>query len=191
MTQLTYKGFHACKNEGGYKHIVENIPFKSGDGKDQWLTQGYYFWTDYNYWAKQWRKENMPLEQKVIGEFDIKLCHETELLDLVGNVAHQFEFHNLKKIVLKTLPKEEQKKVTVHQIIKFLRAREEIFPYSAIKAQDGKSLFKLPFVDPEFSGGDMSLVTRQQLCVFDKAKDRICLKRFDHPKEYDDQFQTK
>ncbi|HCZ9266987.1 TPA: hypothetical protein O4G69_003553 [Vibrio alginolyticus] len=192
MTQYMYKGFHACKNEGGYEHIVENIPFKSGDGEDQWLTQGFYFWTDCNYWARQWRKNSMPLDEKVIGEFDISLCEKTELLDLVGNVAHQFEFHHFKKMVLKSLPKEEQKNVTVHQIIRFLRERENIFPYSAIKAQDGKSLSKLPFVDPEFSssGEEISLVTRQQLCVFDKAKDRICLKGFDHPKEYDEQFKT-
>ena len=191
MTQLTFKGFHACKNKGGYQHIVENIPFKSGDGKDQWLTEGFYFWTDHNYWARQWRKAKVPIVEKVIGEFDIELCNETELLDLVGNVKHQFEFHDFKKEVLKTLPKEEQKNITVHQIISYFRDRELVFPYSAIKAQDGKSLFKLQFVAPEFSGGELPLVTRQQLCVFDKAKDRISLKGFDHPKEYDEQFKTK
>ena len=189
MTQLTYKGFHACKNEGGYEHMVSNIPFKSGSGRDQWLTEGFYFWTDSDYWARQWRKASMKADQKVIGEFDITLCHDTELLDLVGNVQHQFNFRKLKQTLIKFLPKEEQKGITVHQIIKFFRNREEIFPYSAIKAQDGQAMESLRFVDPEFGHDEeMQLVTRQQMCVFEKAKDRISLTGFTLPIEFNDQY---
>lgn len=189
MTQLTYKGFHACKNEGGYNHIVQNIPFKSGNGKDQWLTEGYYFWTDSDYWAKQWRKRKMKSSQKVIGEFDIKLCHETELLDLVGNVKHQFYLRDLKRELMNTLTKDEQGEITVHQIISYFRQRELVFPFSAIKAQDGQCMEELRFVDPEFGYDEtMQLVTRQQMCVFEKAKDKITLTGFSHPSEYTDQY---
>lgn len=189
MTQLTYKGFHTCKDKGTYEEILKGIPFKSGNGPNQWLTEGYYFWTDDPYWAKKW----LPKQKKVIGEFDIELCPKSELLDLVGNVKQQLQFHQLKKTVLDTLPKDQQAAITVHQIISFFREphRAAIFPYAAIKAEDGRSISKIKFIDPKIPsshGEEMALVTRQQMCVFEKGRDNINLCGFEEPKEFADNF---
>ncbi|MEZ8657739.1 hypothetical protein AB6D68_01355 [Vibrio cyclitrophicus] len=188
MTQLTYKGFHTCKNKGTYEDIVRKIPFESGDGPNQWLTQGYYFWTDDPYWAKKWGPK-----QKVIGEFDIELCPERELLDLVGNVKQQRQFNTLKNTVLKTLTKEQRAAITVHQVISYFRKphREAIFPYAAIKAEDGRCVNKIKFIDPNIPsshGEEMALVTRQQMCVFTKGREKINLCGFEEPKEFADNF---
>ncbi|WP_318473288.1 hypothetical protein [Photobacterium leiognathi] len=186
MTQQIYKGFHTCKDKGGYEHIVKNIPFKSGSGEDQWLTEGFYFWTDSPYWARKW----LGTQNKVIGQFDIELCRETELLDLVGNVEHQLEFVKLKDTVLRHLDFVARKKICVHQVISYFRKRETIFPYSAIKAEDGRRLESIRFIDPKFQARKetMDLVTRQQMCVFEKAKDRIKLTGFDGPPEFTARF---
>lgn len=185
MTQQTYKGFHTCKDEGTYEHIVSNIPFKSGDGENQWLTEGFYFWTDSPYWAKQW----LGKQKKVIGQFDIELCKDTELLDLVGNVEHQLQFVILKNTLLEILDLEEKKKISVHQVISYFRQREAMFPYFAIKAEDGRKLESIRFIDPRFGRNErMDLVTRQQMCVFEKAQDRIKLTGFNEPAEFAARF---
>lgn len=43
---ITIKGYHTCKTEGGWSYIRGNAPFLSEPNNRQWLTQGYYFWTD-------------------------------------------------------------------------------------------------------------------------------------------------
>lgn len=45
------KGYHTCKVDGGWRHILKNAPFISEPNNRQWLTQGYYFWTDSNHFA--------------------------------------------------------------------------------------------------------------------------------------------
>ncbi|UCX03582.1 hypothetical protein [Shewanella glacialimarina] len=185
MTQQIYKGFHTCKNKGGYEHVVSNIPFRSGHGENQWLTEGFYFWTDSPYWAKEW----LSKQPRVIGEFKIELCRSTELLDLVGNVEHQLEFVKLKNTLLESIELAERKKITVHQVISYFRRRENMFPYSAIKAEDGKKLETMRFIDSKFQRSEkIDLVTRQQMCVFEKARDRIQLVGFEEPTEFQVRF---
>lgn len=172
--------YHTCKLKNGYDFIVENIPFKSGNGSNQWLTEGFYFWTDSDYWAKKWGHENT----RVIGKFEVELCNNKELLDLVGNVNHQLHFINLKNIILKKLKAEQKSIITINQIIGLLREEEDVFPYLAVKAQDGKTIEKIHFVDPSINHSKLALVTRQQLCVFEQAKNRIKLCGFLEPKDF-------
>lgn len=178
MEMTAHFGYHTCKLDNGFDYIVENIPFQSGGGPNQWLTQGYYFWTDSVHWAKEWGKPR----QRAIGKFSIDLCFQSEVLDLVGNVDHQLEFIKLKEAILGKLNKDEKRKnVTVNQILSKLRRTKDIFPYLAVKAQDGKKIEKINFVDPRFNQAKLSLVTRQQLCVFEEAKARLTLCGFIEP----------
>ncbi|NKX22256.1 hypothetical protein HGF60_11420 [Alteromonadaceae bacterium A_SAG2] len=174
VTRIT--GFHTCKNENGYDYVLKNIPFLSGNGKNQWLTQGYYFWTDSDFWAKRWGKEG----ERVIGKFAINLCLKTEVLDLVGNVSHQLEFRTFAKSIEKKLTGKDD--ISVNQVIEWLRKRPGIFPYKAIKAQDECGNENIKFV-----GGrreTLKYLSRQQLCVFKENRDRIELCGFIEPHCY-------
>ncbi len=102
-------GFHTC-SYGTYEDITPNIPFRSTDNdEEQWLSQGYYLWTDSPYYALKWlpreyrfggSKHGCRPVQRVIGQFDIQLNDDAsarELLDLVGNTKDQEKFCTYKK----------------------------------------------------------------------------------------------
>lgn len=190
MTTISYIGFHTCKLKGEYEQVSSAIPFLSGSSNNQWLTQGYYFWTDSDYWAKRWGKQG----ERVIGNFTIELCPKTELLDLVGNVNDQLEFIAYKNKLLSTLTTSQKKKITVNQIISYVRNKQlqhnGFFPYLAIKAEDGRKAEQIPFIDHKLNkfGSSQRLVTPQQLCVFEEARCRIKLVGFVEPNEYVERF---
>lgn len=187
MEMNAHVGYHTCKMENGFDYIVNHIPFRSGDGANQWLTQGYYFWTDSDYWAKKWGNP----KSRVIGRFNINLCFKKEVLDLVGNVDHQLEFIALKDIILAKLDKDEKRRsVTVNQILSKLRCSKDIFPYLGVKAQDGRQLENIDFVDRQINKAKLRLVTPQQLCVFEEAKDRIILNGFIEPPVFAERMPT-
>ncbi|MCC2607734.1 hypothetical protein [Planctobacterium marinum] len=174
-------GYHTCKLDNGFDYIVKCIPFKSHSGKNQWLTQGFYFWTDSDYWAKRWGKEG----NRVIGKFRLELCFKSEVLDLVGNVDHQLEFIRLKKLILDKLGSiGKDRDVTVNQVLSKLRQSTDVFPYLAVKAQDNKKIENIRFVDPHINKATMSMLTRQQICVFENARDKITLCGFIEPNDY-------
>ena len=185
MEMTAQFGYHTCKLDNGFDYIVENIPFQSGGGTNQWLTQGYYFWTDSPYWAKKWGKPG----KRAIGKFSIELCFQSEVFDLVGNVNHQLEFIKLKNLILDKLDEDEKRKnVTVNQILSKLRRTKDVFPYLAIKAQDGKVVEKINFVDPDINSAKLSVVTRQQLCVFEDARARLRLCGFIEPSGFSEKM---
>ncbi|MBY8006806.1 hypothetical protein KW471_00690 [Vibrio fluvialis] len=190
MTALNYLGFHTCKLDGGYDHVKASIPFLSKPTKNQWLTQGFYFWTDSVYWAKKWGQKG----NRAIGQFSVTLCPKTELLDLVGNVDDQLEFVKYRDKVIDYLNVHHKNKVTVNQLVSYLRKKEEaangFFPYLAIKAEDGRSKCQMSFIDPAMDKYEnkQRLVTPQQLCVFEKAKSRITLNGFVEPQEFMENF---
>jgi hypothetical protein len=175
MEIIEHFGYHTCKLKNGYDYIVENIPFRSGDGENQWLTQGFYFWTDSDYWAKKWGH----VGSRVIGKFKIELCFQKEVLDLVGNVEHQVEFDAIAKRILNKLPQQQKNAMTMNQIVTKLRCHPDIFPYKGIKAQDGRCKTTFRFIDT--NRAEISLITPQQLCVFEEARDRITLCGFIEP----------
>ncbi len=180
MKSDTYIGYHTCQLKNGYDYICKNIPFLSNDGAGQWLTQGFYFWTDSAYWAKKWLHEG----KRAIGQFELQLCSRTEVLDLVGNVQHQEQFISMRDLVLNSLRDAEKNDITVNQIINFLRDDEQIFPYLAVKAQDSRTEEKINFVDNRINFAKASLINRQQICVFEKARDRISLIGFLEPEAF-------
>lgn len=192
MTRQNFVGYHTCKNQGGYSHVRKHIPFLSGNGSNQWLTQGYYFWTDSPYWAKKWGNDN----NKVIGKFIIDLCTQSELLDLAGNVAHEEEFEALVNMLKKEVSKDEDFEFTVNQAIGFLRKLNAhpkysgLFPYKAIKAEDIRYASSMCFIEPKVGKQTPRLALRKriQMCVFEDAKDQIKLEGFIEPSAFVDKF---
>lgn len=197
MTDTYLTGYHSCKPKNGYDYVIDNAPFLSGNDKNQWLSQGYYFWTDSDYWAKRWPN---PTAAKVITKFKISASVKDEILDLVGNVEHQIHFSELIRKIKDTTNKQD-KHWTVNQIINYLRndTPADIFPYLGIKAEDNrKPVENIPFIDPIFdkktrrykSTPTMGLITRQQLCIFQKARDNIRLVDVVFPDDFSIKFKT-
>ncbi len=100
MGRQTHVGYHNCRNEGGKEFLKSSVPFLSGDGDNQWLTQGYYFWTDSPYWAERWN----PGRDVAISEFKITFHTDDELLDLVGNADRKSTRLNSSHITRSRMP---------------------------------------------------------------------------------------
>ena len=159
--------FHTChKNNTTYK-----APFLSKQD-NQWLTQGYYFWTDSDYFAKKWGKTHYQdkSDEYCIMKFDLPFKKE-ELLDLVGNVAHKIEFYKVLKS-LKKLNTIAQDSLSMKTVIGYLRELNSInagaWDYYAIKVEDKRDLDLIDI--PVTEGAKESIAigpTRQQLCVFE------------------------
>ena len=94
--------FHTCKNEGSKDFILERAPFHSNTTKPQWLGQGYYLWTDSDYYAHDWGRQRPRYGNYVITKFKLSV-EESLFLDLVGSVVDQLYFLDLVKEYKKTL----------------------------------------------------------------------------------------
>lgn len=186
------KGFHTCKVEGSKEELQTKVPFLSGT-KNQWLGQGYYFWTDVDIWAFEWGED-----EKVISKFDITL-QKDNLLDLVGSVADQL---TLKKIIdafakgplRDAYNKKFRADVSVSNIITWLREERDagfkgVFPYWAVRAKDNRKKACVRFRErrPE----ELFLVERHQMCVYNEFKDQaVTFERFVHPEHFKDDVES-
>ncbi|MEI6333380.1 MAG: hypothetical protein WCS87_02375 [Methylococcaceae bacterium] len=179
------QGYHACKVDGGWSYIWKNAPFLSEPNDRQWLTQGYYFWTDSDYFAHKWG------ENSIKGDYAIVEClieiDKSLLLDLVGSVEDQLRFQAmLTKFEKKLKNINPQAKATMIEVLAFYRNEakdnKEIFPYSAIKVQDEYSNSKVAFIKNK--NERLPLVTRQQLCLFEVAVNCIKSRDIIHPEQF-------
>lgn len=199
MSAISIVGYHTCRNEGGYEHIFKSIPFLSRPGPNQWLTQGYYFWTDSPYWAEDWLRNQ---DNKVISRFIATFDDCNKLLDLVGNVEHQIEFTELIEIVIEEMGITNSLSLSVNQVVSFFREHSDktqfkgLFDYVAIKAADQKSVQSIKFIEPRKKRNEkdkpyipnLRLITRQQLCVFEGAKSCFKFDGFHSPENFQDQL---
>lgn len=186
-------GFHACSQQGGYEGVVEGIPFfaPESEQRSQWLSPGYYFWTDSPTYAKDWKPQG---QGRAIGKFTIELNiseDAEELLDLVGNVAHQESFCELVEMVIEALPAKNAQNIMVNEVISYLRQDQEIFPFIAIKAMDNRKPRNSnnPIQTVKFAHDTnlrLPLVTPQQLCLFNR--ERAKLVSFYAPDDYQEKF---
>lgn len=159
--------YHACRYVPDLESIRSEVPFIS-KAEGQWLTQGYYFWTDTPTHAKTWRCGSG--NKNIISEFTLTFKKENLLLDLVGNVKHQELFDGYIELLEgKGVFQGVGEKITISQVIFYLRKQEheDIFPFIAIKAGDKH---KSPYIFHESSKyrERCCFITRQQLCLFDK-----------------------
>ncbi|MEZ5537957.1 MAG: hypothetical protein R3F02_20320 [Thiolinea sp.] len=178
-------GYHTCSSYGGRTHVLANAPFFCDPDNEQWLTDGYYFWTDSDYFAHDWGKKGRGYRRGyAIVQCRIMIDSDL-LLDLVGNVDHQLYFEDMIQAYKERLQQAGsiENSVTVSQVIAYWRdqaqAEKDIFPYIAIKAQDGRHEDRLNFVEERREY--MPRLTRQQLCLFQEGKDSIKNKCLVHP----------
>lgn len=159
--------YHACETKGGNVSVRLNAPFK-GRGVHQWLGNGYYFWTDSVGYATDWGVKSVnPTDSDFYAIVRcIVVIDRSSLLDLVGSVQDQEIFVELIKLFVEKHKQSKNKKVpTVRTVIDYFKS-EQNFPYKAIRACDGKNKGTIKFVSNRDE--ELSLVTRQQLCLFDK-----------------------
>ncbi|QUE76222.1 hypothetical protein [Stutzerimonas stutzeri] len=183
-------GYHSCRAQGSKDELKEKVPFLSRP-HNQWLGQGYYFWTDSDHWARRWRKD----EENVVSEFNISI-HRENLLDLVGSVNDQILFAN----IIKRFSSRFGNKLCVSSVVSWLLEEREkpgsemIFRYWAIKAKDvAKGTSAVPFVrsrkqTSEARGfEELLLGERHQMCVYPAYKDEtVTFRRFVYPKHFMD-----
>lgn len=181
-------GYHTCKEKGSVQQIRDSVPFLSR-AENQWLGQGYYFWTDSEYWARRWMND-----PKVISKFSISIEKE-KVLDLVGDVSHQELLKNILELFCEGHPYYEQftqmygEKVTVGTVLSFLRFQneqceaEDFFPFWAVRAKDNRSVAHFPF--SAIGGKELFLVEPHQLCVYQEYKDQtVTFDSFVHPDHF-------
>jgi len=178
-------GYHTSKKDGGSVFLLEHAPFLSQE-KGQWLTKGYYFWTDSATFAHVWGRSSYT------GGYAITKClihlQSFELLDLVGNVGQQEYFEQLVTMYVTRMRLPNGELPTTEDVIAHFRLRAknhgvDHFPFKAIKIADTPNrCMELRFVGRRSE--TVRLPTRQQICVFEEAKGCIVEKVGFFPTEY-------
>jgi len=120
--------FHACK-QNGQEH---DAPFLSRSN-NQWLTQGYYFWTDSDYFAKKWSEDCYKARgyKYCIMKFELSF-EKNKLFDLVGNVDHKIKFYEMVK-KLKKLNIISKDSLSLRAVVEYLRELNSPNPKIEIK----------------------------------------------------------
>lgn len=174
--------YHTCKTDGGIDFVSKSAPFLSGknipdERKWQWLSQGYYFWTDDPHFAHIWGERSYDNNYAIL---QCSMSFQSDmLLDLAGNVAHNLYFKKLISLYVKRIRRTDPTiQPTVSTVIEHFRKEKKsqplIFPYQAIKAVDIPAdghRQKIRFTPR--SRECLPLVPRIQLCLFEEARDII------------------
>lgn len=184
---MMFDCFHVCMNKGTKEEIKDKAPFKS-IGKNKWLGEGFYFWTDSDHWAMMW-KNTAYHGNGVIIEYHVSIEKE-KLLDLVGNVKQQIEFYSAwKKISIKL----GEKINNISAYIMLLRESEKhnpgSFSYWGVRAKDANPSVKhIDFIERDNEKDKKtipysSFYERHQLCVYEEFKEYcVTFSRFTYPK---------
>lgn len=182
-------GYHSCREDGSPEELINMVPFLSRKN-NQWLGQGYYFWTDNTYWALKW---SGGVGRNVVSEFKLSL-DKSYLLDLVGDINDQILFKGLVSLFAKRFGGQQ----TISAVMSWLLEERDkpdsydLFPYWAVKAKDiPRGVERYPFVNAR-KGDDSSvgyeellLVERHQMCVYSAYKNRVVtFERFVHPPHF-------
>ncbi|WP_164072403.1 hypothetical protein [Acinetobacter pittii] len=187
ISDLHLNCFHTCKLDGGKDFIISRVPFPSDSQQKQWLGQGFYLWTDSDFFAHEWGRDHYQ-SSYAINQFEVRVPRDL-FWDLVGNVQHQIEFVNFKdqfyclldEIVERATPAKrqqtqqqiqrlKQQEIKVSTLFWVLRHLRKL-AYKVVKASDIKSK-KTESI--EFIGGKggecIFLPTRQQIVVYPESK---------------------
>lgn len=178
--------FHTCKNKNTGEYILQNAPFHSDRTVAQWLGQGYYLWTDSDFFAHEWGKHPPRNNKYAIIKFDVILDNEHEILDLVGDVNDQLFFRDLVtqyrnsiNDAIKTIQDKAERvkmrqklsELCVSTVILFFQKRR-VFPFKVVKAQDiiATQTNNLQFVVDDPKKSALFYPTRQQVVVYEHGK---------------------
>ncbi|TCJ98877.1 hypothetical protein EV694_1309 [Volucribacter psittacicida] len=179
------EAWHTCplKDLQNCKDIENIIPFKS-KSKEQWLTQGYYFWLDDDH-AKDWGKIR-KFERYAVSKFYLTFNDEKDIFDLrdTKNLKHLAQVAKTIEQAYKQRKEPHKNIRTVAHIISFLKKKpDDIFRGIAVLAADTGCVLKkedpdfwansIPFMQKENKSlsRENLAITRNQLCVFEFKKD--------------------
>lgn len=188
----TIVGYHTCQNSGSWKFIWDNTPFLSEENERQWLTQGYYFWTDSDHFAHLWGKQSYKNNYAIVRcniEIDRLL-----ILDLVGSVETQLYFRDILQEFYKKLKKADPNAMppTISAVISFYREQQKemegVFPFLAIKTEEDYVNKDQQFRFIDNYQAYLTLPKRQQLCLFAQAYGCIKSKQPIFPDEFKQQI---
>ncbi|WP_421218772.1 hypothetical protein [Aeromonas jandaei] len=184
--------YHTCATEGGLEFVRNSAPFLSKEHKSgswQWLTQGYYFWTDHPHYAHQWGKKSYS-DRYAVMECTLLFEPDT-LLDLAGNTTDSIYFSELVSMYVKKLsranPRFKVSTLTVSSVIQHYRVLSEkepaLFPYQAIKAVDVpnggyRENQVMRFIPTRMES--LPLIPRLQICLFENYESVIKNKNIVH-----------
>lgn len=177
--------FHTCDTAHGRVFVEKNAPFisrKNGPKKWQWLSQGYYFWTDEDYFAHMWGRDAYNNNYAIL-KCQINISPDL-VLDLASNLTHSLYFQKLMELYKERLRKINSKdSPTVSTVIEHFRkkAKDDIklFPFEAIKAVDfSQKAKKLKFSPDSFAC--MTMLPRLQFCLFESSYTHISSKEIHH-----------
>ena len=184
---LTFTVYHTCHLKGSLNDIFSNSPYKCDPNTQQWLGDGYYFWTDSEYFAHKWGmiKSKYP-NGYVITKYLVDIPEES-FLDLVGNVRDQIFFAKqileyAKRMGYELDNSEDARKIALSKVLDHLRkySQNNNFPikYDAIRAFDYQSVHTKLYKYTEDSKEQIPIPTRQQLFLKDfsflKRKELFC-----------------
>lgn len=179
MANVKLTAYHTCHLQESVKVAFNGSPYKSELNKPQWLGDGYYFWTDSDFFAHQWgRLSNKYPKGYVITQYDIQIPKDV-LLDLVGNVKDQLFFHRqiIEYAKKMNVASQDIHKIPISKVLAHLRSisqnNDSRFVYQAIKVADyqdramerSNNKKKYSFSYPFLENGQEKLVipSRQQL----------------------------
>lgn len=187
MADVRVIGYHTCKTEGGWSFVGSEAPFLSCAGDNQWLTQGYYFWTDSDFFAHIWGKVSYKDDYAIVK---CTIIMDDELfLDLVGSTRACIYFQKLLTKFRERLKKiSPEKEPTVNAVIAYWRKQSEknesVFPFVAIKVQDESERGTLEFTGKGRRESMRVSIPRQQVCLFEKGLRFLKEKELVHPEEF-------
>ena len=192
--EMELKCYQTCKIESEqWSTLFERFPHfavNSADSKNiQWLSEGYYFWTDSCRNAHWWGSKRLK-EPYCITEYFININSES-LLDLSGNTEHMEYLYKLKDFFIdnynKIYTNAEAPKPTISVLVEYFRKfyKDEMFGFSAIKIHhnfydNGFEPIYMTANSKEFFNG----IPRIQLCVFNESVSCIKDKFPIYPNEY-------
>lgn len=186
--------YHTCNLEGSLNSIFKDSPYKSDSTAYQWLGNGYYFWTDSDFFAHKWgeRKDKYP-KGYVITEYLVDIP-ENLFLDLVGNVKDQLVFKDqilnyVRRMNLELNGREDARNIPISKVLDHLRMlaqnNQDKFKYDAIKAMDYSSVhtYSYKFTEEAKQRELIPIPSRQQLYLshqeFLRRKKLFCAKKID------------
>lgn len=186
---LSYTVFHACSAKGGFDKVQRLTPFHSNRARQQWLTQGYYFWRAESL-ATQWGKTSHSSDGEDYAILKAKLhLDEDELFDLVANTEHIEYFEKLLSKFMNFKNRELGKKYspTVSACLEYFREKAkrstDILPFIAIMAAES-AVVQRDYQFIEERGNCIALNKRVQICLFEGNEDKIRDRELIYPEQW-------
>jgi len=174
---LITRAYHSCLNKGGLEFIKTYAPFKSKP-KNQWLSQGYYFWLDRDDWAISWNKDKPEGNVVILYNIHLDYSNDNDVFDLLGNGLHSKLLSDFAKSYMARL--KTSKEPSVGELIEVMRKNKD-FNFKAIRVADKRKDMSLRFLNIHGRSESLDLGNPIQLCVFDR--NLVEFKKIIHPNE--------